>query len=134
MLMVQDLISPLFLVRLLKLDEFIKPDEDPIQALKDHGIPGTIDPNYKQPELDEKAQLRLDIETLKYAVSLQARYIEYVRNYLEQVIAPNFGGTAPHDMVVWVAITTAPSKEEAEKAVSGIMALRRARSSRIRLL
>lgn len=116
------------------MSDFIKPEDDPIEALKQNNLQGTIDPNYKKPELSPQEQMVLDIETLKYAVALQARYIEYIRGYLEHIVAPNVGGAAPHDMEVWVAIEAAPSKEEARKAVEGIMALRKAKSSRIHLI
>jgi hypothetical protein len=113
-------------VRQLKLTDFIEPDEDPIEALKKHGLPGTIDANVQPP-----VTLEDRIATLEYAISLQAKYIEYIRGFLEAIVSPHVGGAAPHDMEIWVAMKSAPSKEEAEKAIESIMTLRRARASRI---
>ena len=108
------------------MTDFIKPDEDPIEALKKHDLPGTIEPNSPSPSTLEDR-----VAVLEYAISLQAKYIEYIRGFLEAIVSPHVGGAAPHDMEVWVAMKSAPSEKEAEKAVDAIMAVRRAKASRI---
>lgn len=99
-------------------------DDEPlkIKDVMESGVKGHIDPDYKEPELTPEAKLLLRVDSLEYAVQLQAQYIEYIRGFIEQAITPCLPKPiAPHDMEVWVAIKMAGGdKEKLKEAVEAI--------------